>query len=74
MFQDPDNDGQVSCLNICKAGTLPFVASLYTLNKEIFSAQEIEDKLNPQNKPSNTDSTRTDFAIAIGIFKEPVFD
>lgn len=30
--------------------------------------------MNPANKPSIVDSDRSDFAIAIGIFKEPVYD
>lgn len=44
------------------------------MNKELFSSSEIEDKLNPQNKPIMKASEKTDIAIAIGVFKEPIFD
>jgi hypothetical protein len=56
------------------AGTLPFVGSLYSLNREIFSETEIDEKMNPKNKPVIKDAERTDFAIAIGVFKQPLFD
>jgi hypothetical protein len=56
------------------AGTLPFVGSLYSLNREIFSETEIDEKMNPKNKPVVKDAERTDFAIAIGVFKQPLFD
>lgn len=57
-------------MNSCPSGTLPFVGSLYYLNTDTFTEQEISNRLNDRKSfdiNSFTPPANVDYAIAIDL-------
>lgn len=69
--------GSVSCLAACPSGTLPYMPSLYYLNPDIWSPEELQqqssgssDDSTNVNDPANANKT----AMAVTASYKPVFD
>lgn len=67
MFKQINTNGDMvgSCYKSCPTGTLPYTLSMYYLNENMFSSDEIDSQINSIIPQSDTVYDPTKVAIAL---------
>eukprot|EP00825_Cyclidium_porcatum_P052247 TRINITY_DN983_c0_g1_i7.p1 TRINITY_DN983_c0_g1~~TRINITY_DN983_c0_g1_i7.p1 ORF type:complete len:2725 (+),score=321.89 TRINITY_DN983_c0_g1_i7:3391-11565(+) len=72
-FRYKDSQGNMKCLTQCPNGMLPYLPSLYYLNKDLFTEAVINKQINPQKYANQTRPKSAYYAKAIDVSNWPKF-